>query len=191
MRSFPLKDDRFQGHSFIPLKVIGYTSTWLHLHPLGSTWLHLTPLKSWTRIRSSFPLREERFQQHPSLQMYWFMFRDETKLEILKMEAQHLWYYLAVWCFPSLAIAIAPLVTHTLRAAPVEYLQLKGRFFNGIAHPGGRSMSVKTDWFGAIKQTSSQSSKMRYLSPIWNYQWPTDPLTDWLKGVGARRCYRI
>ena len=70
-RFFPLREDRFQGHSFVPLKVIGYTSTWLHLHPLGSTWLHLTPLKSWTRIRSSFPLREERFQQHPSLQMYW------------------------------------------------------------------------------------------------------------------------
>ena len=70
IRSFPLREDRFQGHPFVPLKVIGYTSTWD-----GSTWLHLAPLKSWTRIRSSFPLREERFQQHPSLQMYWFLFR--------------------------------------------------------------------------------------------------------------------
>ena len=29
---------------------------------------------------------------------------------------------------------------------------LKGRFFNGITLPEVRSMSVETDWFGAIKQ---------------------------------------
>ena len=33
-------------------------------------------------------------------------------------------------------------------------------------------------WLGRVAKTNSQSSDMRYLSPIWNYQW----LTRWLTG---------
>ena len=57
------------------------------------------------------------------------------------------------WCFLYLATAIAPLAFHTLRVSPVEYLQLWGRFFNGITLPEARPMDVETDWLGAIKQS--------------------------------------
>ena len=49
------------------------------------------------------------------------------------------------------------LKTH-LRVSPVEYLQLWGRFFNGITLPEARPMDVETDWLGAIKQSLEGSS---------------------------------
>ena len=67
-------------------------------------------------------------------------------------------YVLHPWCFLYLATAIAPLASHTLRVSPVEYLQLWGRFFNGITLPEARPMDVEPDWLGAIKQSLEGSS---------------------------------
>ena len=67
-------------------------------------------------------------------------------------------YVLHPWCFLYLATAIAPLAFHTLRVSPVEYLQLWGRFFNGITLPEARPMDVEPDWLGAIKQSLEGSS---------------------------------
>ena len=38
------------------------------------------------------------------------------------------------------------------------YLQLKGRFFNGITLPEVRPMDVESEWIGAIKQSLEGSS---------------------------------
>ena len=45
-----------------------------------------------------------------------------------------------------------------LKGFSSEYLQLWGRFFNGITLPEVRPMDVGSDWFGAIKQPLEGSS---------------------------------
>ena len=43
----------------------------------------------------------------------------------------------------------------------------------------------------SVVQQARKARRCDSYLKIWNYQWLTDPLTDWLTEVGARRCYRI
>ena len=74
---------------------------------------------------------------------------------------------------------------HYLKVAKLCRLKFekkaKGSYHRSTMHP-----SLRT--FMGCKEHLTMKGRNR---PIWNYQWPTDPLTDWLTGVGARRCYRI
>ena len=74
------------------------------------------------------------------------------KLEILQLGVLH------PWCFPHLGITIAPLAICTSGFSPVQYLQLKERFFNGITLPEVRPMDVESEWIGPIKQSLEGSS---------------------------------